>query len=140
MSNYIFRCLAGLVLVSWLPAALAAGPFDGSKPLLCAAIHAAECSTAELKCESGPPWLVNFPVFTEIDFAAGTASTTRQNLTARTTRIEQVSHLANNRMSLQGSDGEFSWSMMISEETGSMTLAVAGEEVGFIVMGACTLR
>jgi hypothetical protein len=30
--------------------------------------------------------------------------------------------------------------MLISEETGSMTLAVAGEDVGFIVLGACTIH
>lgn len=140
MSNYIFRGLLGLVLLGWLPLSFAEGVFDGSRPLVCAAIHAAECSSAELQCKSGPPWMIDFPVFVEIDFAAKTASTTRQHVVARVSKIELLTHLPGNRMSIQGADGEYSWSMLISEETGSMTLAVAGEEVGFMVLGACTPR
>ena len=84
--------------------------------------------------------MVGFPVFMEIDFEAKQAQTTQQQLTKRISKIDRVDHLPNNRLSVQGTDGEYSWSMLISEETGSMTLAVAGEEVGFVVLGACTLR
>jgi hypothetical protein len=84
--------------------------------------------------------MVGFPVFLEIDFASKTASTTRQHVVERTSTIDAVEHLPNNRMSVQGTDEEYAWSVLISEETGSMTLAVAGETVGFIVLGACTIR
>ena len=84
--------------------------------------------------------MVGLPVFMEIDFVGKTASTTRQHVVERTSKIDTVEHLPNNRMSVQGADDEYGWSMMISEETGSMTLAVAGEAVGFIVLGACTIR
>lgn len=87
-----------MALALTTPMTLLAGDFDGSKPLVCAVIHATEA------------W------------------------------AEESEHLEGNRMSLQGTDGEHSWSMLISEKTGSMTLAVAGEEVGFVVFGACTPR
>ncbi|MEE8428885.1 MAG: hypothetical protein V3S33_05230 [Gammaproteobacteria bacterium] len=64
----------------------------------------------------------------------------RFHKTWRPSEIELVDHLPNKIISIQGTDGDYSWSMLISEETGSMTLAVAGEEVGFVVFGACTPR
>jgi hypothetical protein len=140
MRKRVFQYLLGGMIVSLLPLSLSAGEFDGSKPLVCASIHAAECGAEEQGCLSGPPWMMNFPVFLEIDFAAGKATTTRQYKGARVSEIELVVHLHNKRMSIQGTDGDYSWSMLVSEETGSMTLAVAGEEVGFVVFGACTPR
>ncbi len=139
MSKYNFLGLVIATLTMLLPATASAGVFDGSKPLLCAVLHAAECGAEVQKCRSGAPWELNIPVFIELDFAGQTASTTSQHATERTSAIEQVSHLAEQRMSVQGVDGEFGWSMLISEETGSMTLSVAGEEVGFVVFGACTV-
>jgi hypothetical protein len=140
MGKYVLYYIMGTALLSCSLSAYAAGPFDGSKPLLCAAIHATMCDEESVTCTSGAPWMVDFPVFTEIDFAAKTAATTRQHAVARTSKIDAVEHLPNNRMSVQGADDDYSWSMLISEETGSMTLAVAGEAVGFIVLGACTIR
>ena len=140
MGKYVLCCIMGAAVMTWSLLAQAAGPFDGSKPLLCAAIHATSCEEESEVCTSGAPWMVGLPVFMEIDFATKTASTTRQHVVERTSKIDTVEHLPNNRMSVQGTDDEYGWSMMISEETGSMTLAVAGEAVGFIVLGACTIR
>jgi hypothetical protein len=123
---------------SLLPLSLSASDFDGSKPLICASVHATECGAEDQACISGPPWKANFPVFMQIDFKAKMASTLRHHENKRMTKIELVDHLPNKRMSLQGIDEAYSWSMLISEETGSMTLAVAGEDIGFIVFGACT--
>ena len=135
--KYLF---GALVLALVAPVTLIAGDFDGSKPLICAVIHATEAGAEEAKCLSGPPWMVSLSVFIEVDFEAKNATTTRQHEGERVSEIELVDHLDGNRMSLQGTDGEHSWSMVISEQTGSMTLAVAGEEVGFLAFGACTAR
>lgn len=140
MGKHVLSCMMGAAMLTWSLLAQATGPFDGSKPLLCAAIHATSCDEESEVCTSGAPWTVGFPVFMEIDFAGKTASTTRQHVVERTSKIDTVEHLPNNRMSVQGTDDEYSWSVLISEETGSMTLAVAGEAVGFIVLGACTIR
>jgi hypothetical protein len=45
---------------------------------------------------------------------------------------------SNGRLILQGTQTGKGWSMVITEATGKMTLTASGEEVGFIVFGACT--
>lgn len=140
MNKSIFLTLVLAFMAFLVPTASVAGEFDGSKPLLCAAIFSTECGAESQECISGAPWVINFPVFSEIDFKAKTVSTTRQHKVARVTEITSVDHHPNGRMSIQGHDGDFSWSMVISEETGSMSLAVSGEDIGFLIFGACTIR
>lgn len=38
---------------------------------------------------------------------------------------------------LQGTEGSHMWSLMIAEKSGTMTLTVGGNELGFVVFGAC---
>lgn len=137
-STYFTLVIAFFTLL--VPASTMAGEFDGSKPLLCAAIFSTECGAETQECISGAPWEINFPVFSEIDFKAQTVSTTRHHKVARVTEISNVDHHPNGRMSIQGHDGDYSWSMIISEESGSMSLAVSGEDIGFLVFGACTIK
>ena len=120
--------------------AASAEDFDGSKPLVCASIHATECGAEAQECRSGAPWMINFPVFTQIDFKGKKISTTRQHETPRVSEIEQVDTMSNGHLTIQGKDGDFVWSMMIAEDSGAMTLSVAGEHVGFVVFGACTVN
>lgn len=140
MSKSIYYSLFITLLFTVAPFNATAGEFDGSKPLVCAAIYATECGAESQECSSGAPWEINFPVFTDIDFKAMTVSTTRQHKVARVSKISAVDHYPNGRMSIQGHDGDYSWSMIVSEETGSMSLAVSGEDIGFLVFGACTIR
>lgn len=137
-SNY--SSLAGFCFLALAPITSFAGHFDGSKPLICASLFATECRAESQECVSGPPWNFNLPVFSEVDFKSQTVSTTRTNQDNRVSPIESVDHLPNGRLSLQGDDGQYSWSAIISEETGSMTLTAAGEEIAFLVFGACTVR
>lgn len=39
---------------------------------------------------------------------------------------------------MQGVQADCGWTIRISEETGKMSASVAGEQVGFILFGACT--
>ena len=135
ISKYVL--LLSMLLPVLASPTLSAGDFDGSKPLICAAIFSTECSAETQKCISGAPWSINFPVFSEIDFKAREISTLDAYKNERVTRIESIDHLADGRLSLQGDDGQYSWSMLISEESGSATLTASGEEIGFIVFGAC---
>jgi hypothetical protein len=41
-------------------------------------------------------------------------------------------------MILQGVENGHGWSMSIDQKTGRITTTVSGEEVGFMVFGACT--
>ena len=38
---------------------------------------------------------------------------------------------------LQGAENGRGWSMTIDEKSGEMTLTVSGDQVGFVVFGAC---
>jgi hypothetical protein len=38
---------------------------------------------------------------------------------------------------LQGTENGRGWSMAINEKSGEMTLTVSGDQVGFVVFGAC---
>lgn len=134
--NSIFRS-ALVLMISALPFAASATDFDGSEALTCAAIHAAECVAEEQKCTSGTPWMINFPVFMEMDFKAKKLSTNDLHQTPRVSSINNVSSLQTGHTIVQGIDEAYAWSMIIAEDTGSFTLSISGEETGFIIFGAC---
>jgi len=140
MRNSLYSIIFIAFISTLAPISSVAGDFDGSKPLICAAIFSTECNAETQECVSGAPWNINFPVFSEIDFKSKTISTLDAYKNERETQIESIDHLPNGRLSLQGDDGQYAWSMLISEETGSATLSAAGEEIGFILFGACTVR
>jgi len=128
---------AAFLMVSSLPLVSAADDFDGSKPLVCAAIFSAECNAGDQQCITGAPWMINIPVFMKVDFEAKLVTTTKQHENPRTSTISHVGKLANGHTAIQGVDNAFLWSMLITEETGSMTLGIAGEDTGYLVFGAC---
>lgn len=140
MNKFIYSILVAVLGFATAPMTASAGDFDGSKPLICASLFATECGAESQECVSGPPWDFNLPVFSAVDFKTQTVSTTYPNRDERVSKIESVDHLPNGRLSLQGDDGQYSWSAIISEESGSLTLTAAGEHIGFIVFGACTVR
>ncbi len=137
MSKQIFFICVVALMISALPFAAMADDFDGSKPLTCASIYSAECNAGDQKCITGAPWMINFPVFIEIDFKAKEVSTTKLHESPRVSAINNVIKLKNGHTAIQGIDDQFLWSMLIAEETGGMTLTISGENTGFIVFGAC---
>jgi len=137
MNKQIFFTIAVALIISALPVAAKAVDFDGSKPLTCAAIFSAECNAGDQQCITGAPWMINFPVFIEIDFKTKQVSTTKLHESPRVSAINNVSLLKNGYTAIQGIDEDYVWSMLIAEDTGSMTLSISGEDTGFIVFGAC---
>jgi hypothetical protein len=137
MSKKIFFTIAAALIIASLPLTASADDFDGSMPLTCASIFSAECGAADQECITGAPWMINFPVFMEVDFKAKTVSTTKLHENPRTSKINHVSKLNDGHTAIQGIDDDFVWSMLIAEETGSMTLSISGEDTGYIVFGAC---
>ena len=134
----IFKIAVSLMMV--LPFAASASDFDGSKPLICASIYSAKCHAGDQECVTGAPWMINFPVFMEVDFKAKTLSTTKEHENQRSSNINHVSKINEGHTAIQGTDNEYVWSMLISEDTGSMTLTISGEATGFIVFGACHVK
>jgi hypothetical protein len=137
MSKKLLSIIAITSIIASLPLSATAADFDGSRPLTCASIFSAECSAGNQECITGAPWMINFPVFMEIDFKAKTVSTTKLHENTRTSTINHVGKLNDGHTAIQGIDDDFVWSMLIAEETGSMTLTISGEDTGFIVFGAC---
>ncbi|MDH3597232.1 MAG: hypothetical protein OEM93_20535 [Rhodospirillales bacterium] len=121
---------------------LLAGPvsaagFDGSKPLICASIEAFDCASGG-DCLKGTAESMNVPQFIRLDFKGKVAKATRPD---GEERISKFGNMTQNdgALILQGVQGGLGWSMTIAQDGGKMALTAAGEEVGFVIFGACTL-
>ncbi len=110
-----------------------AGDFDGTRPFVCAALEANECMFGSECLQAGPEDL-EVPQFVRVDFAARSMSAG-----GRSTAIQSAIH-AGGRLVLQGVEARRGWSMTIDEETGLLVAAIAGQEEGFVVFGACTIN
>ena len=140
MIKQILFTVSVALMMTTLPVTVSANDFDGSKPLICATIFSAECHAGDQKCITGAPWMINFPVFMEVDFKAKTLSTTKEHENSRTSSINHVGKLNDGHTVVQGTDDEYVWSMLIAEETGSMTLTISGEATGYLIFGACHVK
>ncbi len=140
MTRTVAAWAGGLTVASALvvaPAATqAAGPFDGSAPLLCAAIDLVECAAGG-ECQKRTAEDVNLPRFINFDFKGQTlAAADGSNRTAPIQRVERV----NGRLILQGGQEGRAWSVVIDEATGSLSAGVVDRQGAFAVFGACTTR
>ncbi len=123
----IFLCFIGI------PGPVRAAEFDGSTPFFCAFNRAMECQPMSF-CEPVFPEEVGLPALIKIDLKNKTVSGGQEGK-IRTTEIKNL-HRADGQLILQGYEAR-SWTLIIGEKTGRMTLAVAGEEDGFVLFGTC---
>ena len=138
----IFGIMVTIICMFSLPAV--AGDFDGSKPLLCAVMDIVECGPGG-NCQKVMAEEVGIPQFIRINFKEKKISATQSSGSNRSTTIKNSEHI-DGKLILQGAedgvedvrDG-LGWSIAISEESGKMVLTASGDEVGFVVFGACTL-
>ena len=140
MKNIRILCIA-LILTVGIPLVATAGDFDGSKPILCSVITVIECTPTadhQVTAES-----VGMPQFLKVDVAKKKVWPAMDKKGKRTSEIKRVERLGG-RLILQGTDEGIdkkreavSWTATISEETGKFILTAAGEEVAFVVFGAC---
>ncbi len=130
--------LFGSILLCLLIAPLSstAGDFDGSKPLICAAVSTVSCSDSN-KCHQGTAEDIDFPQFLRIDFVKNKITATRNPQIEQVTEIRNMERLEG-ELILQGVEGGRGWSLSIWEATGKMVLTASGQEEGFMVFGACT--
>ena len=137
MKTLIHLCLA----VSLCTAGIAvAKDFDGSKPLLCASTASMECARAE--CLLGSAETINLPQFFRINFKEKKVSATVEGKEQRTTPIERTENFPG-KLIMQGAEPDLrgdglGWTMAISEASGKMVLTASGDDVAFVVFGACT--
>jgi hypothetical protein len=128
------RAIGLALLLTALPAPVAAAPFDGSVPLICAAIDVQECSAGG-DCQRRTAEGVNLPRFIKLDFTKKTMSATgADQRTAPITTFDR----ANGRIIMHGGQEGRAWSLVIAGDTGQMSAGVVDDNFAFLVFGACT--
>lgn len=111
-----------------------AADLDGSAPIYCAFTRSLECQ-AKTGCDTVLPEEVSLPSFIRIDFQKNIVTSMEEGEKSLTTQIKSFQRQDAN-LTLQGAEKR-AWSLVIARKTGKMTLAVAGEDDGFVVFGSC---
>ena len=114
--------------------ALAAG-LDGTAPIVCETSDTFDCAPGG-QCVADSPEAINLPRLIRIDFAAKKAFTKRASGEERVAPIS-LQELQDGELILQGIQNGLAWSAAISQESGDMSLAIAGGGAGMVVFGTC---
>ena len=133
--NHILR-LAMVLSLGITPFLASAAGIDEKRPMLCSMIQAVECGSGEDECFVGPAAGINLPQFVRVDIKGKKVEERLADGIGRRTVIEN-SKEKNGKLILQGAEGEYAWSAEIQKDDGKLVLAAAGDEVAFIVFGAC---
>ena len=120
-----------------------AGEYDGSKVLICSITEVVECGPGG-NCQKLTAADVGLPDFLKIDFKEKTISAPQASGDMRSSKIENFQRIDGKAIIQGAEDGlkDFrdgvGWSLAVMEETGKMVLTASGDEVGFVLFGACT--
>ena len=138
----IYGLIGLIICIFSLPAG--AGDFDGSKPMLCAVMDIVECGP-DGNCQKVTAEDVSIPRFLKVNFKEKKITATQTSGSKKSTTIKNSEHI-DGKLILQGAEDGIEgvrdgvgWSLAIAEESGKMVLTASGDEVGFVVFGACTL-
>jgi hypothetical protein len=127
-----FACSILMAALAGTSGLAAAGPYDGSRPFLCAVATIMECD-ASGQCERHIADGVDSPTFIRIDVAGQTVTAG-----AKRSPLRSVTRL-DGELILQGGENGRGWSATIDEETGRMAAAVVDNDYTFSLFGACTI-
>ncbi len=129
MNRFKMKIAAAALCAIATPAICA--DFDGSKPLICSAIEAHDCELG-VACLRSVPEDLNVPQFIRLDFAKKTLSAR-----GRTSQMGEFRRSAG-MLILQGFENNRAFSVTINEQSGKLVGAIAADEEGFMIFGACT--
>ena len=136
--------LIGLIGLSIFISSLTAwaGDFDGSRPLLLSVIRAIEC-TPNGDCREMSPESIDLERFLKIDFEKKTIRPARAEEDVPGAVIERMERV-DGKLILQGSEDGYEsvrdglgWTVAITEDTGMVVMTASGDQVAFVVFGAC---
>ncbi len=119
-----------------LPVSTLADDLTGADRFLCASSRVVRCYSVG-DCDSGPPWEWNMPSFIHIDLKKKLLSTPAASAEQRRSPITHVVRDAG-QIIVQGSENGRALSMVINEETGLASSAIALDGITVTVFGACT--
>ena len=122
-----------LALGATAPGFARAADFDGSRKLLCAPTDAVQCEGAG-ECVRAEVEDLNVPKFLIIDFKNKKLAGTAEG--AAGTPIQNVEKLENQTV-LQGIQNGRGWSIVIDTASGDLSMAVAGDDISFVIFGVC---
>ncbi len=119
-----------------------AGDFDGSRQLLCSTVDLVECEPGG-NCQRVTHDSINAPKFLKINFKEKSISKPDVGEKRPTTMIERMERV-DGKLILQGAEDGIEgvrdglgWTIAISEDKGDMVFSASGDQVGFVVFGAC---
>ena len=124
----------GLMIAS---ASLFAADFDGSKPMLCASLDVLECVDGR-DCDMVSAESVDAPQFITVDLKNKELKLDRSDR-PQSAQLRNRENL-NDRLVVQGvgTESGLAWTFSVHEETGRFVVSASGDEVAFIIFGACT--
>jgi len=124
----------GLLIAS---ASIFAADFDGSEPMLCASLDVLECVDGR-DCDMVAAEDVDAPQFITVDLKNKELKLDNSGQ-PQSTQLRNRESL-NGRLVLQGVGVEtgLGWTFSVDEETGRFVVSSSGDEVAFIIFGACT--
>jgi len=134
----------GLILlcICVIPLTSVAAVFDGSRPLLFSVISAMEC-TPDNGCRSVAIESVDLPRFLKIDINKKTIGPVSESDTRPDSAIERMERV-DGKLILQGAEDGYEsvrdglgWTIAIAEDTGRLVMTASGDQVAFVVFGAC---
>jgi hypothetical protein len=101
-----------------------------------------EC-TPDGACQEVPPASADLPQFLKIDFTKKTIRSAVAGDDTPASAIERY-EVVDGKLILQGAEDGYEkmhdglgWTMAISETTGQFVMTASGEQVAFVVFGAC---
>jgi hypothetical protein len=131
-SPFTFAALSLLACLSMVAAPAAAGPYDGSRPFLCAVATVMECDGSG-QCERHVGDASSVLTFIRIDVGARTVTAANRRTTlGSATRLD-------GQLILQGGENGRGWSATVEEETGQMAAAIVDNDHTFSLFGGCTI-
>jgi len=134
----------GLILlcICIVPLISVANDFDGSRPLLFSVISAMEC-TPDDGCRAVTIESLDLPRFLKIDLNKKTIDPVSESDTRPGSVIERMERV-DGKLILQGAEDGYAsvrdglgWTIAIAEGTGKVVMTASGDQVAFVVFGAC---
>ena len=129
MKQFKMHVLAAALCAAVVPAL--AADFDGTKPLICSSIEAHDCELG-VTCLRSVAEDLNVPQFIRMDF-------TKKTLSARGKTSQMQGYQRSQGMLIvQGVENNRAFSITINEQSGKLVGAIAADEEGYMIFGACT--